>query len=104
MRATDEAPPPIVTFATQSGDNAVNQPSPSPTTEGFVINPPDVNLDSANAFLISFTAEARLWVEVVVDGNQTFRGILTPGAGFQETVTESVTVKTTNAGWLVDWH
>ncbi len=101
----DDAPPPIVTFATQSTDTISNPISPSPTTEGIVINPPDssntVNLNGNSAFGISFTAETRLWLEVVVDGTEVFRGILTPGTGFDQTVTESVTVKTSNAGSLL---
>ena len=97
------APPPIVTFGTQSSDNGatVNQPPLSPTATGILIAPPDTVELNGSAFLITFTAETRLWVEVVVDGNQVFRGILAPGAGFQETVTESVSIKTTNAGSLV---
>lgn len=99
------APPPIVTFGTQSSEDTANQPALSPTATGVLINPPGTDdavvLDGASAFLISFTAERRLWLEVVVDGNPVFRGILAPGAGFQETVTESVTVKTTNAGGLL---
>jgi cytoskeletal protein RodZ len=95
----ENAPSPLVSFATVPANETRPTLQPTPTN----LLPPQSTpvFTGANQLFIELEAEQRLWVQVVTDGTEVFRGILVPGiAVLQYSANDSIAVRTSNAGGL----
>lgn len=76
-------------------------PSPTSTTAGVLVRPPDqINMTGANSIAIMVSATQRSWVRLIVDGTVEYEGLLRPGTALNYQGTQSVTLRTANAGGL----
>ncbi|MBZ0307500.1 MAG: DUF4115 domain-containing protein, partial [Anaerolineae bacterium] len=75
--------------------------TPTATQGGVVVAPPvQPNFVGADSLNIVVNAQKRSWLRITVDDVVQFQGVLRPGSGVQYTGSESIRVRTSNAGGL----
>ncbi len=83
---------------TKFGDGIL---TPTVTQGGVVVAPPaQPNFVGADSLNIVVNAKKRSWLRITVDDVVQFQGVLRPGSGVQYTGTDSIRVRTSNAGGL----